>query len=79
MHPSMMNVPELKLLSSSLSICSVSLMTDEEDKEGNEEGSQTINNNNNNTNRNMSKLKGWTLQSSLLTLWMDENSTQQSN
>ena len=30
-------------------------------------------------NRNMSKLKGWTLQSSLLTLWMDENSSQQSN
>ena len=31
------------------------------------------------SNRNMSKLKGWTLQSSLLTLWMDENSNQQSN
>ena len=30
-------------------------------------------------NRNMSKSKGWTLQSSLLTLWMDENSSQQSN
>ena len=30
-------------------------------------------------NRNMSKLKGWTLQRSLLTLWMDENSNQQSN
>ena len=30
-------------------------------------------------NRNMSKLKGWTLQSSLLMLWMDENSNQQSN
>ena len=30
-------------------------------------------------NRNMSKSKGWTLQSSLLTLWMDENSNQQSN
>ena len=30
-------------------------------------------------NRNMSKLKGWTLQSSLLTLWMDENLSQQSN
>ena len=29
-------------------------------------------------NRNMSKSKGWTLQSSLLTLWMDENSSQQS-
>ena len=27
----------------------------------------------------MSKSKGWTLQSSLLTLWMDENSSQQSN
>ena len=27
----------------------------------------------------MSKPKGWTLQSSLLTLWMDENSNQQSN
>ena len=27
----------------------------------------------------MSKLKGWTLQSSLLMLWMDENSNQQSN
>ena len=50
-HPSMMNVLELKLLSSSSPICSVSLMTDEdeEDKEGDEEGSQTINNNNNNT------------------------------
>ena len=32
-----------------------------------------------NLNRNMSKSKGWTLQSSLLTLWMDENSSQQSN
>ena len=31
------------------------------------------------THRNMSKSKGWTLQSSLLTLWMDENSNQQSN
>ena len=30
------------------------------------------------TNRNMSKSKGWTLQSSLLTLRMDENSNQQS-
>ena len=30
-------------------------------------------------NRNMSKSKGWTLQSSLLMLWMDENSSQQSN
>ena len=30
-------------------------------------------------NRNMSKSKGWILQSSLLTLWMDENSSQQSN
>ena len=30
-------------------------------------------------NRNMSKSKGWTLQSSLLMLWMDENSNQQSN
>ena len=30
-------------------------------------------------NRNMSKSKGWTLQSSLLTLWMDENLSQQSN
>ena len=30
-------------------------------------------------NRNMSKSKGWTLQGSLLTLWMDENSSQQSN
>ena len=51
MHPSMMNVPELKLLSSSLSICSVSLTTDEdeEDKEGDEEGSQIVNNNNNNS------------------------------
>ena len=28
------------------------------------------------TNRNMSKSKGWTLQSSLLMLWMDENSSQ---
>ena len=27
----------------------------------------------------MSKSKGWTLQSSLLMLWMDENSSQQSN
>ena len=27
----------------------------------------------------MSKSKGWTLQGSLLTLWMDENSSQQSN
>ena len=31
------------------------------------------------SNRNMSKSKGWTLQSSLLTLWMDENLNQQSN
>ena len=31
------------------------------------------------SNRNMSKSKGWTLQSSLLMLWMDENSNQQSN
>ena len=31
------------------------------------------------TNRNMSKSKGWTLQSSLLIIWMDENSSQQSN
>ena len=30
-------------------------------------------------NRNMSKLKGWTLQGSLLMLWMDENLSQQSN
>ena len=30
-------------------------------------------------NRNMSKSKGWTLQSSLLMLWMDEKSNQQSN
>ena len=30
-------------------------------------------------NRNMSKSKGWTLQSSLLMLRMDENSNQQSN
>ena len=30
-------------------------------------------------NRNMSKLNGWTLQSSLLMLWMDGNSSQQSN
>ena len=30
-------------------------------------------------NRNMSKSKGWTLQSSLLMLWMDENLNQQSN
>ena len=30
-------------------------------------------------NRNMSKSKGWTLQCSLLMLWMDENSNQQSN
>ena len=30
-------------------------------------------------NRNMSKLKGWTLQSSLIMLWMDGNSNQQSN
>ena len=30
------------------------------------------------TNRNMSKLNGWTLQSSLLTLRMDENLNQQS-
>ena len=30
------------------------------------------------SNRNMSKLKGWTLQGSLLTLWLDENSSQQS-
>ena len=30
-------------------------------------------------NRNMSKSKGWTLQSSLLMLGMDENSNQQSN
>ena len=29
--------------------------------------------------RNMSKSKGWTLQSSLSTLWMDENSNQQSH
>ena len=27
----------------------------------------------------MSKSKGWTLQASLLMLWMDENSGQQSN
>ena len=27
----------------------------------------------------MSKLKGWTLQGSLLMLWMDENLSQQSN
>ena len=54
MHPSTMNVPELKLPLSSSSICSVSSMTDEdeEDKEGDEEGSQTINNNNNNNNNN---------------------------
>ena len=32
-----------------------------------------------NINRNMSKSKGWTLHSSLLTLWMDENLNQQSN
>ena len=31
------------------------------------------------SNRNMSKSKGWTLQGSLLMLWMDENSSQQSN
>ena len=31
------------------------------------------------SNRNMSKSKGWTLQSSLLMLWMDENLSQQSN
>ena len=31
------------------------------------------------SNRNMSKLKGWTLQGSLLMLWMDENASQQSN
>ena len=31
------------------------------------------------SSRNMSKSKGWTLQSSLLMLWMDENSNQQSN
>ena len=30
-------------------------------------------------NRNMSKSKGWTLQGSLLMLWMDENASQQSN
>ena len=30
-------------------------------------------------NRNMSKSKGWTLQGSLLKLWMDENASQQSN
>ena len=30
-------------------------------------------------NRNMSKSKGWTLLGSLLTLWMDENASQQSN
>ena len=30
-------------------------------------------------NRNMPKSKGWTLQSSLLMLWMDENLSQQSN
>ena len=30
-------------------------------------------------NRNMSKSKGWTLQSSLLMLWMDENLSQQTN
>ena len=29
--------------------------------------------------RNMSKSKGWTLQGSLLMLWMDENTSQQSN
>ena len=32
-----------------------------------------------NNNRNMSKSKGWILQGSLLMLWMDENSSQQSN
>ena len=31
------------------------------------------------TNRNTSKLKGSTLQGSLLLLWMDENVSQQSN
>ena len=31
------------------------------------------------SNRNMSKSKGWTLQTSLLMLWMDENLNQQSN
>ena len=31
----------------------------------------------NGCNRNMSKSKGWTLQSSLLMLWMDEDSSQQ--
>ena len=30
-------------------------------------------------NRNMYKSKGWTLQGSLLKLWMDENASQQSN
>ena len=30
-------------------------------------------------NKNMSKSKGWTLLGSLLRLWMDENSSQQSN
>ena len=34
MHPSMMNVLELKLPSSSSSICSVSLMEEEEEEDG---------------------------------------------
>ena len=52
MHPSMMNVLVLKLPSSSSSVCSVSLMTEEEGKEGDKEGPHTINSNKNNTNNN---------------------------
>ena len=51
-HPSTMNVPELKLPSSSSSICSVSLMEEEaeEGKDGEEEGRNTVNSNKNKTN-----------------------------
>ena len=51
-HPSMMNVLELKLPSSSSSICSVSSTEEEaeEGKDGKEEGRNTINSNKNKTN-----------------------------
>ena len=51
-HPSTMNVPELKLPSSSSSICSVSSTEEEaeEGKDGEEEGRNTVNSNKNKTN-----------------------------
>ena len=52
LHPSMMNVPELKLLSSSSSIDSVSSTEEEADKgkDGNEEGRNTGNSTKSKTN-----------------------------